>query len=97
MYDQIEISVQNLKSLDTDITMYGSLLVPLLNEKLPLELHVILWHKFEIAIWHLDDILKQLKIEVEAKEQSVFISTSSALEKENKDRNSTTSSFLNNA
>ena len=28
MYDQIEISVWNLKSLDIDITTYGSLLVP---------------------------------------------------------------------
>ena len=33
MYDQIEISVRNLKSLDIDITTYGSLLVPLLNDK----------------------------------------------------------------
>ena len=33
LYDQIEISVRNLKSLDIDITTYGSLLVPLLNDK----------------------------------------------------------------
>ena len=33
MYDQIEISVRNLKPLDIDITTYGSLLVPFLNLK----------------------------------------------------------------
>ena len=33
MYHQIEISVRNLKSLDIDINTFGSLLVPLLNDK----------------------------------------------------------------
>ena len=96
MYDQIEISVRNLKSLGIDITAYGSLLVLLLNQKLPLKLRVILSHKFENGIWRLDDMLKCLKTGVEAKERSLFIGTSSELEKENKGRKYT-SSFLNNA
>ena len=96
MYDQIEISPRNLKSLDIDITTYGSLLVPLLNEKLPLEFRVILSRKFENDIWRLDDIMKCIKTEVEAKERSMFIGTSFEVEKENKDRKYTTSSFLNN-
>ena len=96
MYDQIEISARNLKSLDIDITTYGSLLVPLLNDKLPLELRVILSRKFENDIWRLDAILKCLKTEVEAKERSMFIGTYFEVEKENKDRKYTTSSFLNN-
>ena len=76
---------------------YGSLLVSLLNDKLPSELRVILSRKFENDVWRLDDMLKCLKTEVEAKERSMFIGTSSELEKENKDRKYTTSSFLNNA
>ena len=93
----MKLSVRNLKSLDINITTYGSLLVPLLNDKLPSELHVILSRKFEYDIWRLDEMLKCLKTEVEAKERSTFIGTSSELEKENKDRKYTTSSFLNNA
>ena len=73
MYDQIEISVRNLKSLDIDINTYGLLLVPLLNEKLPWELRVILSRKFENDIWRLDDMLKCLKTEVEAKERSLLL------------------------
>ena len=61
MYHQIEISVWSLKSLDIDITTFGSLLVPLLNDKLPSELHVILSRKFENDIWRLDDMLKWLR------------------------------------
>ena len=97
MYDQIESSVPNLKSLYIDITTYGSILVPLLNNKLPSELHVIFSRKCENGIWSLYEILKCLKTEVEVKEWSMFIGTSSELENEDKDRKYTTSSFLNNA
>ena len=58
MYDQIELSVKNLKSLNICITRYGSLLVPLLNEQLPSELCVILSRKFENNIRRLGDMLK---------------------------------------
>ena len=91
MYDQTEISVRNLKSLDIDVTTYGSVLVPFLNDKLLSELRVILSRKIENDVWRWNDMLKK------AKERSMFISTSSDLGKENKDRKYTTSSFLNNA
>ena len=97
MYDQIEISVRNLKSLDIDIATYGSLLVPLLNEKLPSELRVILSRKFENDVWRLDDMIKCLKTEVEAKERSLSIGTSSDQEKQEKDRKFSTSSFFANS
>ena len=91
MYDQTEISVRNLKSLDIDVTTYGSVLVPFLNDKLLSELRVILSRKIENDVWRWNDMLKK------AKERSVFISTSSELGNENKHRKYTTSSFLNNA
>ena len=86
MYDQIKISVRNLKSLDIDITTYVLLLVPLLNEKLPAELSVILSSEFENDIQRLDDMPKCLKTEAETKEPSIFIGTSFEQGKENKDR-----------
>ena len=97
MYDQIEICVRNSKSLDIEITTYGSLVVPVLNDKSVLELRVILSRKFENDVWRLDDVLKCLKTEVEAKEGSIFIGTSSELQKVNNERKYTTSSSLNNA
>ena len=35
MYDQIEVCVRNLKTLNMDIASYGAIIVPFLNGKLP--------------------------------------------------------------
>ena len=37
LYDQVEISIRNLKSLDMLPNSYGSFLIPVLNEKIPEE------------------------------------------------------------
>ena len=53
LYDQVEITSRNLKSLDVEIVTYGSLLVPILTEKLPNEL------KMEMGFgWRSRDILE---------------------------------------
>ena len=83
MYDQIEVYVRNLKALSIDIATYGAILVPFLNGKLPSEIRVILSRNFQNDIWQLDDMLKILKREVEAKERSFSIGTSSEFEPEN--------------
>ena len=97
MYDQIEICVRNLKALNTDIATSGVMLVPFLNGKLPSEIRVILSRNFQNDIWQLDDTLKILKREVEAKERSFSIGTSSEFEPEKRDRHYTTSAFLNSS
>ena len=97
MYDQIEVCVRNLKALNIDIATYGAILVPFLNGKLPSEIRVILSRNFQNDIWQLDDMLKILKREVEAKERSFSIGTSSEFEPEKRDRNYTTSAFLNSS
>ena len=38
LYEKVESSVRNLKTLDVDPSSYGNLLVPLINAKLPNEL-----------------------------------------------------------
>ena len=68
----IEFSVRNLKSLKAETSKYGSLLVPLLNEKLPNHTRFILARKFKDDIWKLDDMLIFFKTEIEAKQ--LFIS-----------------------
>ena len=97
MYDQTKFCVRNLKALNIDIATYGAILVPFLNGKLPSEIRVILSRNFQNDIWQLDDMLKILKREVEAKERSFSIGTSSEFEPEKRDRHYTTSAFLNSS
>ena len=73
LFDQVESSVRNLKSLKVETNSYGSLLVPLLNEKLPNDMRERIAHKFDNDAWSSDDMLNFLKRELEAKERS-FIS-----------------------
>ena len=51
-YDQVETSVQNLKTLGVEINTYGSLLIPLLTEKLPDNLHLRIVRKFDTDVWN---------------------------------------------
>ena len=55
---------------------------------------MILSRNFQNDIWQLDDMLKILKREVEAKERSLSIGTSSEFEPEKRDRHYATSTFL---
>ena len=40
LYEKVEYSVRNLKTLDVDSSSYGNLLVPLINAKLPNKLRL---------------------------------------------------------
>ena len=73
LYEKIEGSVRNLKTLNVDSSSYGNLLVPLINAKLPNELRLLISRKFDNEIWILSDMLRYLKIEIEAKERSVSL------------------------
>ena len=68
--DSVETSGCNLKSLRVETSSYGSLLVPLLNEKLSNDLRVVTARNFENKVWTLDEILKVLKTKIQAKELS---------------------------
>ena len=46
-YDQVETSVQNLKTLGVEISTYYSLLIPLLTEKLSNDLRLRIARKFD--------------------------------------------------
>ena len=73
LFDQVESSLRNLKSLKVETNSYGSLLVPLLNEKLPNDMRERAAREFDNNTWSSDDMLNFLKRELEAKERS-FIS-----------------------
>ena len=61
--------------LKVEVNLYGSLLVPLLNEKLPKELSLQIARNFKDDIWPLED-MKVLKNEIQAKEHSLSVRTS---------------------
>ena len=61
LYDQTESSVRNLKSLNVDSSGYGTLLVSLINDKLPFHLRQCIAKKFDNEVWDLNEMLKILK------------------------------------
>ena len=77
LIDELEGSVRNLKSLKVDPSSYGILLVPLINENLPTEMRRLVARKFGNELWYLSEMLRVLKHEMEAKEQSVSLGDSS--------------------
>ena len=59
--------------MKVETSSYGSLLVPLLNEKLPNDIRFNLARKFKDDVWKLDEMLIFLKTEIEAKERSISV------------------------
>ena len=76
LFDQIEPSVRNLKSLKVETNSYRSLFVPLLNEKLLNDMRERITRKFDNNVWSLDDMLNFLKKDLEAEERFVSVGAS---------------------
>ena len=94
IYDQVESCVRNLTSIGCDPESYGALLIPMLCEKLPSELRMIIARKFNSDIWSLQDMLKYFKEELQAKERcfAVTINKNNSFSRSHQDH-TTTSSF----
>ena len=101
IYGEVEFSLRNLNSLKVEKSSFGSLLVLLLNEKLPNDIHFNLARKFKDDVWKLDDMPTFLKTEIEAKERSISVrfSTDSFESKsyENNHQNYSASAWLTHA
>ena len=54
LFDTVESSIRNLKTLKVDVNSYGSLLVPLLKAKLPKELSLLIAQNFKDDVWPLE-------------------------------------------
>ena len=72
VHDQVEMCVRNLRALKVETKSYGSLLIPLLTEKLPEELKLLISRKFGNNLWTLDNLLLYFKEELQAKERCCF-------------------------
>ena len=71
--DQVETHLRCLRTMEVDPETHGLLLVPLLKRKLPASVNLLLSRKFNSndELWKIDDIMRELKSEVEARERSI--------------------------
>ena len=73
MYDHITTTVRNLKTININPASYGALLIPVLTEKIPSDLRLIIARKFDNDIWDLETMLECFKSELHAKEKKMSI------------------------
>ena len=52
-----------MQTLKVDTNSYGSLLLPLINEKLPTDIRVIIARKFKSEVWDWNEMIEVLKLE----------------------------------
>lgn len=78
IYDQIEASVRGLQALGVSAEAYGSLLIPIMMNKLPGELKLIITRRFEGETWELCKLLQSFKQELEVREKCSFMSNISS-------------------
>lgn len=75
--DKLEFNLRGLQNLGVNSQQYGPLLIPILLNKLPQDLRLLISRQFEgHEGWELDDLLKVLNAEVEARERCNSLSSS---------------------
>ena len=75
LYDRVEAHVRALQALGIQCESYGKLLVPLLMEKLPPNMRLIISRAIDQPEWDLDVLLKAFDSEIEARERCESIGT----------------------
>ena len=69
---QVEVIIRGLQSLSVDENTFGSLLVPILLEKLPEDIKLQVTRLISSEIWDLRELLQLLSKEIEAREKCAF-------------------------
>ena len=69
LFDKVVNSVRNLKTLSVELGTYVSLLVPLINEKLPNDLKLLSSLQFDSDVWSLSKMLEYLKKKLKRKKE----------------------------
>ena len=70
MYDNIEIQVRSLESLEVISDTYGQLLCPMILKLIPNELVLEFNKKRDDEIWSVEEIMKFIKLEIEGRERT---------------------------
>ena len=76
IYDEVEQHVRGLKAVGISSKQYGKLLVPILMNKIPQELQLIITRKLGKEKWDLDALQNAFKEELEAREMCEFVTAS---------------------
>ena len=70
-HDKIETDRRSLEAIGVEPESYGSLLVPMIKDKIPNELNIHISRKFDasVDIWKINDLMRELKLETGARER----------------------------
>ena len=72
MFDVIEIQIRSLKNLGYETSHYGPFLIPVIINKLPEELNLLISRQFSSSErWEIEQGLKVLKTEISAREKNI--------------------------
>ena len=75
VYDEIEVHVRNLNSLNIDTKQYGPVLVSVVMSKVPEQIRLIISRAMpENNEWDVDRLLEILKQEIESRERCTYMS-----------------------
>ena len=73
VYDQIEIKIRSLQALGIKADSSGSLLIPVVIEKIPEEFRLVISRKMKSDTWDVNELIEAFKEELEAREKSRFV------------------------
>ena len=93
LYDDVESHIRSLKSLLVTPDSYGTLLSPVLLNKLPLELHLIVSRKIPNSTLTVNSLLKVVEEELLAREQTQAPTQTPPRRTQDKPRSTTTTLF----
>ena len=94
LYDKIETNLRSLRAIGIQADTYGCILVPMLKNKLPKEISLLLSRKFDPnkGLWEIEEIMRELRIELEAQNEK-----NSSKDSKIDGKNKNTSNMLTNS
>ena len=71
LYDTIEQDIRGLRSLDVEVSSYGSLLISVIQGRLPRDILIDIEKEMKLkhgGVWNLETLMESLKLEIETRE-----------------------------
>ena len=90
LHDDVEAHVRGLKALGIEPDSYGAMLAPVLLNKLPPDIHLIVSRKIAVSVTKVDKILEHVEVELTARERAAHNMTPSPRQHDRGKPNATT-------
>ena len=73
LYDKIETNLRSSGAINIQADTYECILLPMLRNKLPKEINLLLIRKFDPkkGLWEIEEIMRELRIELETREHCI--------------------------